>query len=172
MRRPDHLEFAPFFQDYIELVPEGNFHILLRNRGKDFFKKIKSIPIEKGNFSYSEGKWTVLQLLQHINDTERIFSFRALWFLREDRTQLPGFNENHFAEVTHFPKRNIKDLAEEFASIRSATSSLFKKISEKEASKKGSASGRMFTVRSIGYIILGHQLHHEKVMRDKYQLFE
>lgn len=122
------------------------------------------------DYAYAPGKWTVKKLLNHIVDTERIFIYRALCIARGDQTPLPGYDENDYAEAAQVGHRSLVDLAHEFQSVRSATLSLFNSFGEHELLRTGIANGNAMSVNAIGFIIIGHALHHEVVARERYGL--
>lgn len=133
-----------------------------------FLAFLDHVPAEKLNFAYAPGKWTVKQVLQHITDTERIFAYRALRFARKDQTPLSGFKENDYAVVARVDHREWLDLVEEFQMVRVTTEHLFRSLSEEEMFRSGTANESPFTVLSIGYIILGHAIHHRRVLEERY----
>ena len=131
-------------------------------------KFVQNIPMNKFDYRYAEGKWTIKEILQHLIDAERIFAYRALRFARNDKTPLPGFDENDYAAVAHANKRSIQELLTELAVVRQATLSLFKSFSQEELLRKGSASNNPVSVRALGFVIIGHQNHHERIFQERY----
>lgn len=132
---------------------------------EELFKKIKP---ENENFAYSVGKWTVKQVIKHIIDCERIYSYRALCFSRFDSTELPGFDQNIYAK--NFPSdfQNISGLLEEFKTVRASTIELFKNMSDEMLDFKGTANQLVFTARGIGFLTIGHNLHHINFINQNY----
>lgn len=131
-------------------------------------KFVQDIPMDKFDYRYAEGKWTIKEILQHIIDTERIFSYRALRFARNDKTALSGFDQNEFVINSDGAGRSIKDLLSELLTVRQSTLSLFKTFSEETLLKTGTASGNIMSVRAIGFIIIGHQNHHQNIFQERY----
>ena len=131
-------------------------------------KFVQNIPLDKFDYRYAEGKWTIKEILQHLIDAERIFAYRALRFARNDKTPLPGFDENDYAAEAHADKRSIQELLTELAVVRQATQSLFKSFSQEELLRKGSASNNPVSVRALGFVIIGHQNHHERIFQERY----
>lgn len=131
-------------------------------------KFVQNIPMNKFDYRYAEGKWTIKEILQHLIDAERIFAYRALRFARNDKTPLPGFDENDYAAEAHADKRSIQELLTELAVVRQATQSLFKSFSQEELLRKGSASNNPVSVRALGFVIIGHQNHHERIFQERY----
>ena len=131
-------------------------------------KFVQNIPLDKFDYRYAEGKWTIKEILQHLIDAERIFAYRALRFARNDKTPLPGFDENDYAAEAYADKRSIQELLTELAVVRQATQSLFKSFSQEELLRKGSASNNPVSVRALGFVIIGHQNHHERIFQERY----
>lgn len=117
---------------------------------------------------YAEGKWSIKELLVHMLDAERIFSYRALRFARQDKTELPGFDENQYVAPSKADSRDINSILAEYTAVRTATIELFKGLDEVALDQKGTASGLEISVRALGYTILGHEIHHLKIIRERY----
>jgi len=135
---------------------------------KDIPAYIKSIPESKSEFRYAEGKWTIKQLISHITDCERVFSYRALTFARGESTNLPGFDQDIWIQNIDFSKYTLADLAEEFEIVRKGTLLVYKTLSEEALLRKGIANKNEVTVRAIAYITAGHAEHHLNILRDRY----
>jgi len=161
-------EYAPFYKNYIKSLGTVDLFDILNNSLEDLLLTIKHLPEEKLNFSYQEGKWTIKELVQHIIDAERVLSYRALRFSRNDSTDLQGFNEDWYVENSNGNDRNIEDLLNEFSFVRNSTISLFKSFSDEMFTLSGSINGSDMSVRALGFIIAGHQIHHLKVIKEKY----
>jgi uncharacterized damage-inducible protein DinB len=161
-------EYSSFNATYIralenvELIEELEIYL------HDFIKFVQNIPMDKFDYRYAEGKWTIKDIIQHIVDAERIFAYRALRISRNDKTPLPGFEENSYVENTEANKRSIQELLAEFSAVRQSTLLLFKSFSEEQLVRIGIASENTISVRAIGFIILGHQKHHQKVFQERY----
>ena len=169
MKRPKKSEYPEFLETYIGKVPpRGNALFHLKKAWKEAVDLFKNLPEEKGNFRYAEGKWTVKQLLQHLIDAERVFAFRACWFMRGDRAPLPGFNQDNWMEQVNVDNRTIADLMKEWKAVRENTLFLAQHCSEEQSKFLGTASGWKSSTRAFFYIILGHQYHHIAVLREKY----
>jgi uncharacterized damage-inducible protein DinB len=134
----------------------------------DFIKFVQNIPMGKFEYAYSEGKWTIKEIIQHIIDTERILSYRALRFSRKDNTPLAGFNENDYVAFSNAKDRNLQDLLSELSSVRQATLALYKSFSQEQLKGVGTASGQEISLRALGFVIIGHQKHHQKVFQERY----
>jgi uncharacterized damage-inducible protein DinB len=133
-------------------------------------KFVREIPMDKFDYRYAEGKWTIKDILLHLIDSERIFAYRALRFARNDKTELPGFDENSYVDEANANQRSIQDLLTELLVVRQASLTLFKSFSEEQLLCKGIASNNPMSVRALGFIIIGHQNHHQKVFEERYLL--
>lgn len=131
-------------------------------------KFVQNIPMDKFDYRYAEGKWTIKDILLHLIDAERIFAYRALRFARRDRTPLAGFDEDAYVISAGANQRNIQDLLSELATVRQATLALFKTFSDDDLLQIGQASGQPMSVRALGFVIIGHQNHHQKVFQERY----
>lgn len=167
-RRPQISEYAPFHQGYIALVPGSDIVKTVEVEGSRAVALFESVPEEQGSYRYAPGKWTVKEVIGHVIDTERIQAYRALRIARNDKTNLPGFEQDDYIPFSNSNNRLIADLAEEFASVRRASVLLLKSFDEDAWSRKGFANNFELTVRAIAYILAGHELHHRKALREKY----
>lgn len=164
----DENEYNPHYKSYILALGNVELFEILNDSFEDLLKTVKDLPEEKLTFRYGEGKWTIKELLQHLIDTERIMSYRALRFSRNDATELQGFDENWYVENSNGNERNFKDLVEEFRCTRRASISLFKSFTNEMLTLSGIANGSDMTVRALGFIIAGHQMHHLKIIKERY----
>ena len=129
---------------------------------------IRQIPKEKELYSYAEGKWTIKEILCHIIDTERVMSYRALRFARNDMTALASFEQDEFVLNGRHNEREIESIIEEFIHLRQANIALFKSFNNIELSRKGMASDRLISVLAFIYVIAGHLNHHKFILQQKY----
>lgn len=166
--RPQEKDCIPYFKKYIDLIPEGDIISALKANHQTILDFIEDIPRLKLNYSYEEGKWTVKQVINHINDTERILSYRALRFARGDNQKVLAFDENLYAANANLSNTNAQILADEFDSIRLSNILLYKQLSEKELLLKGQMASGEANVLSIGYFICGHAQHHINVIKERY----
>ena len=127
-----------------------------------------SYPENKWHYRYEEGKWHVKELLGHLCDAERIFSTRALRFARNDQTPLPGFEQNDYVPESNVEHRSVPDLLEEYALLRNATIKLFENLTPEMLQRQGTASGWPITVKAIGFVIVGHEKHHQNIFHERY----
>ncbi|MFT7252074.1 MAG: putative damage-inducible protein DinB [Flavobacterium sp.] len=161
-------EYAPFFETYVSLSRELNMP-------KDFISNMESclaffqnIPSNKLNYRYQPEKWSIKDVLLHLIDCERIFQYRALRISRNDKTALPGFEENDYAIEANATNRSLDSLLDEYKSVRMATVTLFNSFTEDELNRVGNASSKDISVRAIGFIILGHEMHHINIIKERY----
>ena len=161
-------EYAPFYSTYIKALGEVDLLNVLEISLKDLITTLENLPEEKLVYRYAEGKWTIKELVQHIIDAERILSYRALRFSRNDATNLSGFDEDWYVEYSNGNNRNFKDLIQEFIHVRNSTVLLFKSFSSEMLLMNGTANNSDMSVRALGFIIAGHQMHHLKVIKEKY----
>jgi uncharacterized damage-inducible protein DinB len=157
-----------FNATYIKAAGEVNLLEELEISLHDFIRFVQNLPLDKFDYRYAEGKWTIKEIIQHIIDTERIFAYRALRISRNDQTPLPGFDENDFANNTAAQTRGLQDLLTEFSAVRHSNLLLFKSFSDEQLLRVGIASEHSISVRAIGFILIGHQKYHQKVFEERY----
>ncbi|WP_343330175.1 DinB family protein [Polaribacter staleyi] len=163
-------EYAPYFSGYINLIDTEKKSIIesLKESQNIFESVLSNLPKEKQNFAYAEGKWTIKELIQHIIDTERVFCYRALCFARNDKTALPGFDQDLFVNNDSANDRDYQDLLDEMAVLRKSTIQLYKSFSDEALLRIGVASENKMSVRALGYLFSGHQIHHLNVVKERY----
>ena len=167
MKRPQPEEYNSFYQKYIDTVGDDVLSEL-SDQLLSFSQYLRSIPHDKIDFTYAEGKWTIKELLGHVIDTERIMAYRLLRFARNDSTGLAGFDENHYVTNAHFGNRDFNKMIEEFEAVREANLFLFRSLSEDDLQQKGEANNASLSVRALLFIIVGHVKHHQKVIEERY----
>jgi uncharacterized damage-inducible protein DinB len=167
--KPEVGEYAPYTIMYIGLLPDDGLilkhledNVLLTT---DF---MRSVPESKLTFRYAVDKWTIKEILAHIVDDERIYTYRALRFARNDRTELPGFDQEVYAVESGANERSLDDLLGEFAAVRKATVALFNSFEERVLKRSGLANGSVMSVRAAAYHIAGHELHHLNIVKERY----
>jgi len=161
-------EYAPYYQNYINAFGDGDLLEELEISIHEFIRFVQEVPIGKHDFRYDDGKWTLKDIIQHLIDAERVFSYRALRIARADLTPLPGFEENNYVPMANADRRHLKSLLEEFAAVRQSTLALFKSFTEDDMLRKGTASNVAISVRALGFIIVGHLRHHKRIFRERY----
>ncbi len=166
--RPGAKEHAPYYTSYIAEAPDGDLVEHLERRGRDFTALLRALPEAKGDHRYAPGKWSIKDLVQHLCDAERVFSYRILRFSRNDATPLPGWDENIYAANAAAGQRKLADLADEFEAVRRSTVALLGPLSDDQMAHSGMANNNPVTARAIAWIIAGHAVHHESVLRERY----
>lgn len=161
-------DFHPYYAPYIATIGDVELVEMLTRQLDNFPQFISSIPKDKLHHAYSEGKWTVIQVLVHILDTERIFQYRALRFARNDKTPLPGFDQDMFVTESDAENWDKEELIEKYRTIRKSTIALFEKFSDETLKRVGIASDSPISVAALGFICCGHQKHHRNVLRERY----
>ena len=167
-RRPDATEFAPFYAGYVAAVPEGDIVTSLRRDGDEWQSLLAELPEARGGHRYAEGKWSIRQVVGHVIDAERIFTYRALRIARGDATPLAAFDENAYVETAGSDHRTLSALAEELQAVRAASVALFNSLPDDAWARTGTASGKSVSVRALAYITAGHAQHHLKILRERY----
>lgn len=169
MARPSIGDYASFYQAYIAKT-EGcdSVTALIERYSNEINAFIISIPDEKAHYAYAENKWTVNDLLQHMIDAERIFTYRALTFARKDDKNLPGFDENEYAATANANGRTLQSLKEEFTAVRKSTDTFFVSLTEEQLQTQGKANNNPVTVNAIAFITFGHVLHHIQILKERY----
>ena len=167
MKRPQADEFAAFYKSYIDTVGD---HVIaeLEHQINSFPAFLKGITNDKASFAYAKGKWTLKELIGHVNDTERIMAYRVLRIARNDQTPLPGFEEEDYVSNAHFADRTMESLAEEFGALRRANMYLISSFTEEEVNRTGTSNGVTISVRALIYILAGHLNHHRKIIEERY----
>ncbi|MFN8117088.1 MAG: DinB family protein [Bacteroidia bacterium] len=166
--RPNKKDYIPYFEYYINLIPEDDIISALKANHQTILDFIEDIPRQKLNYFYDEGKWTVKQVINHIIDTERILSYRALRFARGDNQKVLSFDENLYAANANLTNTNAQMLADEFDSVRLSNILFFKQLSDKELLLKGQMASGEVNVLSLGYFLCGHAQHHINVIKERY----
>lgn len=166
--RPASDEYLAYYERYISLVPDGNLVDILVNQHRDTQRMLQALDDERGLHAYAAGKWTIKEVIGHLGDAERVFSYRALRFARGDGQPVAGFDENAYAPAGRFNERPIADLVDEFRAIRESTVHLFRHLNEDEMARRGIANSNPISVRALGFVIAGHERHHAKLLRERY----
>ncbi|WP_456315431.1 DinB family protein [Pseudomonas shirazensis] len=161
-------EYSGGFTTYIKEAGNVNLIEELEISLHDFIRFVQNIPMDKFDYRYAEGKWTIKDIIQHIIDCERIFAYRALRFSRADATPLASFEEDDYAKNTNATARSIQDLLTELSALRHSNVLFYKSLSEEQLQRIGTASNNPISVRALGFVIIGHQKHHQKVFEERY----
>ena len=166
--RPAPGEYAPFHAGYVAMVPDGDVLATLKKQLAETLRLLSRLGEPKSRYRYAPGKWSIREVVGHLIDAERVFTYRALTFARGDKTSLPGFDENMWASVSNADSRTLKSLLEELKAMRAATLALFKSFNAEQLARIGIASGHPVSVRGLLYVTTGHERHHIKILRERY----
>ena len=166
--RPQPGEYAPYYGRYISLVPGEDILSTLDQQRRETMMLLCGGDDEDGDFRYAPDKWSAKEVLGHLCDTERIFAYRALRIARADATPIEGFEQDDYVRNGGFALRSLADLIEDFIAVRRATLSLLRNLDEAAWMRRGIANKNEVTVRALAYIIAGHELHHRRILEEKY----
>ncbi|MEO5571542.1 MAG: DinB family protein [Bacteroidia bacterium] len=161
-------EYPEYYDRYIKKVKGNDLLKSLEEIHQLTKELLLNLPEEKLNYRYAPGKWTIKEIIGHLMDAERVFAYRALRFARNDKTQLPSFEENDWADASNAQHRNFAELMNEFDAVRESTLQLFNSFDAEIILRKGIASNVEISVKAIGYSIAGHELHHSEVIKERY----
>jgi len=164
--RPQPGEYRSEFENYMKLIGERDVLSVLKDQTQQAFWH--KIPNEKEHFRYAEGKWTVKEVFGHVLDCERIMAYRALSLARGEKQPLPGFDEDAYVAHAHFSERTLDSLAMEMHFVRASTIMLFASLREEDLLRKGVVNGKEISVRALAYVIAGHELHHIRILSERY----
>jgi hypothetical protein len=168
MKRPEKTEYIEDYEDYVSLVEETDIVSAMQKQLTEIENLFASIPEEKGEFAYAEGKMTIKQLLGHLIDGERVFSYRALRISRGDKTPLAGFDQDLFIANGNFNSISLADLIKEFSNLCQANIIFFQNLSDEAWSRTGTASDNPVSVRALAYNMVNHVRHHINSLRSHY----
>jgi len=166
--KPDFDYVPEFYHGYVALVADLPLIEALTRSKNVCFEFFESIHEDKGNYAYAEGKWSIKELINHIIDAERVFAYRALSFARNDRSVLPGFDENIWTPVSKANSRSLADIVNEYRQVSESTISMFKSFDNEMLNRTGTASNVEFNVANIGFITAGHESHHVSILKERY----
>ena len=161
-------EYSSYYKSYIDNAAAMDIVKGLEQNLDTLVSFYESIPLVKHDYAYAEDKWTVKDVLLHIIDTERIFAYRALRIARQDKTTLAGFDQDDYVANGNAKARSLDNLLEEYMSVRQSTITLYRSFDSSILKAVGEASGFPISVRALGYIITGHENHHNQVIEERY----
>lgn len=165
---PAPSEAAEYYHKYISQVGGGDIRAVLETQATDTLALLRGISEEQSRYRYAPEKWSLRQVVSHLNDTERVFTYRALWFARGCGEALPSFDQDVAVASAGADERSWADHVEEFRTIRAASVSLFRGLAADAWDRRGIASGNPVSVRALAYIVAGHVAHHVKILRERY----
>ena len=167
IQKPQDTEFAPFYAGYIDKVSTLGPVGLLESQ-LDAFDRLRQVPADESNHRYAHDKWSVKEVVGHVADGERVFSYRLLRIARADQTPLAGFDENAWAKTAPHGNRSLADVADELIAVRRSTIALVASLDEAALSRTALANNKTVSARAICWIIPGHAQHHLEVLRERY----
>jgi hypothetical protein len=166
--RPPSDEYAPFYGRYIALVPEREVVEVLEEQATSMQAILATVPAARENYRYAPDRWSIREVVGHLADTERIMACRALRIARGDQNPLPGFDENAYVTHAAFDRRTLSSLGEELLAVRRASVALFGSLAPEAWARRGIANDAPVSVRALAYIIAGHELHHRRILAERY----
>jgi hypothetical protein len=165
---PERNEAAPYYFKYIDRISSNDIVGLLETQADETLAFLPDISEEKSLHRYAPGKWSMRQVLSHVNDVERLFVFRAFWFARGFDSPLPSYDEKASAGAARADEFSWASHVEEFRGIRLGTLAFFRNLPAEAWMRSGIASGNPFTVRAVAYIVAGHVVHHTAILQERY----
>jgi hypothetical protein len=168
--RPAPDEHGEFHIGYIAEVPDGDIRETLAETSRTMREFYGAIPEARGSYAYAPGKWTVREVVGHVADSERVFSYRALRFGRGDATPLPSYDQEIYVPNSNVARRPWSELLDDLFTVRAATLNLSRSFEAADWARRGEASGVVVTVRALAWILVGHELHHRRILRERYGL--
>ncbi|MBX0289370.1 DinB family protein [Hymenobacter sp. HSC-4F20] len=167
--RPGAAEYAPYYDTYIRLIPEGHNPLQQLQEQPTVLKQLlQGLTDEQARLRYAPGKWSIKESLVHVLDTERIFAYRALRIARGDTTPLPGFEQNDYVPASGADERSLADILREYDAVRAATLSFFSSLRPEDYERTGTASTFPVSVRALAYMVPGHEAHHLRLLTERY----
>jgi len=166
--RPQASEYAPYYQKYVALVPDGEIVETLQAQLGEMKVLLPTLSEEEGEFRYAAGKWSIKEVLGHISDSERVFAYRLLRIARADQTPLAGFEQDDYVKAGNFSARPLGDLLDEFTAVRRATIAFVQSLDEAAWLRRGVANQNDISVRAQVFVIAGHERHHRVVLQEQY----
>ncbi len=168
IQRPQDGEYGAFYAVYIQHVPDGDIFDLLESQMSALREVLAPINNTQADFRYAPDQWSIKEMLGHINDTERVFSYRALRISRNDKSPLEGFDQDEYVKEAFFSQRTLADLLDEFEHLRRANLLSFRAITSEVSERVGIASGYPVSVRALLYMMVGHVIEHIKSLKTEY----
>jgi uncharacterized damage-inducible protein DinB len=161
-------EYGEYFGRYVKYSNGSDLLELFSDNRYEMMDLIKNLNDQKALYRYEEGKWSVKEVLGHVIDTERIFNYRALTLARREKNPIPGYNHDQYMKVADFDRFTLSDLQNQYSVTRDQTISLFGSFNDEELLSKGVVNNSLFSVRALGYVIAGHEMHHRSVLKERY----
>jgi hypothetical protein len=168
MTRPDRTEAASYYFTYIDQVGEGDICDILDAQAAETMAVLRGIDESQSRYRYAPDKWSIREAVNHVNDAERLFVFRAFWFARGFDSPLPSFDQNVAVRSAGVDRRSWISHVEEYRAVRAATSAFFRGLTPEAWTRRGIASDNPFSVRALAYITAGHDAHHVRILKERY----
>ncbi|MEI2666254.1 DinB family protein [Rossellomorea sp. LJF3] len=168
LKKPETNEYPPYYKEYIKNVPDGDLLQILDDQQKKTKELLKDVSEETEEYQYAPGKWTIKEVIGHITDTERIMCYRLLSIARGEKGMLPGYKDDDYVKRGQFNRFSLSDLLHHQALVRQHTILLLSSLDEEALRQRGNANGSEVTARAIAYIIAGHEIHHRRLINDRY----
>jgi len=168
IERPERTEAVDYYFTYIDKVPAGDIRAILDTQARDVAAELRAISDETSLRRYAPDKWTIREVVSHLNDAERAFTCRAFWFARGFDSALPSFDQDVAVRSANADQRGWHEHIDEFDSIRAASLALFSSLTNEAWSRRGVASGNEFSVRALAFVTAGHVAHHMRILRERY----
>ncbi|HVI77976.1 MAG TPA: DinB family protein [Candidatus Acidoferrum sp.] len=166
--RPEPGEYAPYYDRYISLIHENDILTTLDSQRRQMMLLLSGRDEADGDYRYAPDKWTAKEVIGHVCDSERIFAYRALRISRGDRTPIEAFGQDPYVQNAPFTRRPLPELIEDYIAVRRATLTLLRNLDEEAWLRRGIANKSEITVRAVAYLIAGHELHHRRLLEQKY----
>ncbi len=170
IQRPSKDEYADYYADYVQRVPDGEIRDILESQVGELKQVYSQFSEQQAAVSHKEGAWSPKEVLGHLNDTERLFSYRAWRISRGDQTPLAKYEQDAFVTAASFNSQRLSDLLAEFENLRRANLILYRTFSEEVSERRGTASGYLFSVRALMYVTAGHAARHLELLRERFGL--
>jgi uncharacterized damage-inducible protein DinB len=167
-KRPQQGDYALFYENYVSLVPSGDFLEILRDQRRELVGLLSPLSEDQAEFRYAPGKWSIKEVLGHITDAERIFAYRLLRIARGDETPLASFEQDGYIKAGNFSARKLEDLLHEFSMVRESTICLVRSLDDAAWLRRGTASQKEVSVLALAFIIAGHERHHRIILENHY----
>src|SRR5262245_47319922 len=166
--RPEAAEYAPHFEKYIALVPDGDLMNLLEAQPEEVRRTLSGVSEERAGHRYAEGKWSIRQVIGHLADSERVFGYRALCVARGEQAGLPGFDENQYVANAPFDSVPLAELIRELEVVREGHVRLLRRLAPEAWLRTGTANAKAISVRALAFVMVGHVRHHLVILRERY----
>ena len=168
MKRPEKGDYPEYFETYFQNIKDENPIELMVSQKKELLNLLSTTNENEANYSYTDGKWSIKEVLGHLIDSERVFCYRAVAIARGETQPLPGFEQDDYVNGGNFNSRELTDLIDEYQKIRDASIPLFKSFDETDYNKRGIANNNPLTVRAVLFLIPGHEKHHINILKERY----